>query len=514
MSKFKSRLKYLFTTTKGLILMAVALIGIIAALWGTLSGPLAEWGVKDITVNLLNMDLVEQEREGRLVMLYHSIAMVVCAITAYLITAHVPMKKGYRELINNLATASYMTVMISGLGFAYWGHNWTMHAVYVGGMSLMFFTGILLAIALWPWNKEFYLEPGSEYSHLKSGFDMERLAFFTVVMATLISAAVGAWAGAYFGNGFSAFLTEDTIRYPFKTAQMKAVIGHLHIMLALIAIAVTLVFGRWYDMKGFWHKLSMPILTIGSIILTTGSLSVIWTDKAHVIVYGGAVFSMLGGLFLVIYGLPKITRDRLDEQGIEKPTFMQGLKALLHDPLKFGILWQMIFMNFNVSGVGIFMAVKLTDIFRVWQHRDERIELSGHWHILSAIVAVVTLSYIVDRMGLKGKARQWFGWILIIGSNMAFAATTQYEMKRLYVTEFMQQSVTNTIMIILEVGLASVLILLAGFLVWRLIDLFKADGMWARELEEDSFAASIITDFKDKAVIERVEIVVDQGVSQ
>lgn len=514
MSKLKSRLKYLFTTTKGLILMAIAFIGIIAAVWGTLSGPLAEIGVKEITIDLLNMDMVENEREGRLVMLYHSIAMIVCAITAYLITAHVPMKKGYRALINNLATISYMIVMVFGFGFAYWGHNWTLHAVYLGGMSLMFFMGIVMAVALWPWNKEFYLEPGSKYSHLKSGFDMERAAFFTVVMATLISAGVGAWAGAYFGNGFTAFLTEDTIRYPFKTAQMKAVIGHLHIMLALIAIAVTLVFGRWYDMKGIWHKVSMPSMIVGSIILTTGSLSVIWTDAAHTIVYAGAVFSMLGGLFLVIYGLPKITRDRLDEQGIEKPTFMQGLKALLHDPLKFGILWQMIFMNFNVSGVGIFMAVKLTDIFRVWQHRDERIELAGHWHILSAIVAVVTLSYVVDRMGLKGRIRQWFGWILVIGSNIAFAATTQYEMKRLYVTEYMQQSVTNTLMLLMDIGLVAVLVLLAGFLVWRLIDLFKTDGIWAKELEEDSFAASIITDFKDKSVATNVEIVIDQGVSQ
>ncbi|MFA5536378.1 MAG: hypothetical protein WDA53_04335 [Bacillota bacterium] len=514
MSKFKDRLKYLFTTTKGLILMAIAFIGIIAAVWGTLSGPLAEIGVKDITIDLLNMDMIEKEREGRLVMMYHSIAMIVCAICAYLITSHVPMKKGYKTLINNLATFSYMIIMVFGFGFAYWGHNWTFHAVYVAGMSLMYFVGILLAIALWPWNKDYYLEPGSEYSHLKSGFDMERAAFFTVVVATLGSAAVGAWAGAYFSNGFEAFLAEDTIRYPFKTYQMKAIVGHLHIMLALIGIVVTLVFGRWYDMKGIWHKLSMPSMIVGSIVLTTGSLSVIWTEAAHVIVYAGAVFSMLGGLFLVIYGLPKITRERLDEQGIKKPTFWQGLMALFHDPLKFGILWQMIFMNFNVSGIGIFMAVRLEEIFRIWPHRDERIELSGHWHILSAIIAVLVLSYVADRMGVKGKVRQWTGWLLIIGSNVAFAAATQYEMKRLYVSEFMQQSVTNTLMLLMDFGLITIMILLAAFLVWRLIDLFKADGKWSVELKEDSFAASIITDFKDKSMITDVEIAIDQGVSQ
>ena len=39
--------------------------------------------------------------------------------------------------------------------------------------------------------------------------------------------------------------------------------------------------------------------------------------------------------------------------GIEKPTFLQKMGALLKDPLKFGPGWQMVFMNFTVSGVGI-----------------------------------------------------------------------------------------------------------------------------------------------------------------
>jgi len=48
-------------------------------------------------------------------------------------------------------------------------------------------------------------------------------------------------------------------------------------------------------------------------------------------------------------------------------------------------------MNFTVSGVGIFMAVKLDEIIRVWPWREERIVLTGHWHILSAITATILL---------------------------------------------------------------------------------------------------------------------------
>ena len=78
----------------------------------------------------------------------------------------------------------------------------------------------------------------------------------------------------------------------------------------------------------------------------------------------------------------------------------------------------MVFMNFTVSGVGIFMAVKLDEIFRVWPAREERISLTGHWHILAGIIATIILFYYADWVGLKGKARRWFGWLIILASDL------------------------------------------------------------------------------------------------
>ncbi len=89
-----------------------------------------------------------------------------------------------------------------------------------------------------------------------------------------------------------------------------------------------------------------------------------------------------------------------------------------------GTMWQMVFMNVSSSFVGIFVAVKLDDIFRVWAWRDERLILTGHWHILGAIIATILLLYYADLAGLKGKVRQWFGWLIIIGSDVAFGAVT------------------------------------------------------------------------------------------
>jgi hypothetical protein len=170
---------------------------------------------------------------------------------------------------------------------------------------------------------------------------------------------------------------------------------------------------------------------------------------------------------------------------LKKPTFGQKLSAMVRDPLKWGPTWQMLFMNFTTSFLGIFMAVKLDEIFRVWPAREERIELTGHWHVLSAIIATIILMYYGDMLGLKGRIRQLYGWGLIILSDIAFASVTIFEMKRLFMAEAEQQPLVNVLMYLMDGGLGLLLVLLAVVMVWRLIDLFKSKGRWTEEMTHD-----------------------------
>ncbi len=480
------RFNYLFRSTRGLTLVAIAMVSLVTAIWGTLSGPMVEWGIRDITVDLLNIQLVQAEREGRIIMLYHTIAMTIVAIEVYIMTEILPMKRHEQVTINATITVGYLTALIFGMGFAYFGHNFVFHGLFLVGQSLIFFAGILLSAALWPWKKEYRLEADSPYAHTKKGVDLERAAFFVMAVATLLSATFGAVTGSYWGNGHETFLGEDLIRVPHKTALQKAIIGHLHIMLTLIAVAITLIVGRWMKFKGLLHRIAMPLMIGGTIIITAGALSVVWLPWAHTTIYFGSVFVMLAALMYVIY-----TWDWLIKAGtadIEKPSFGQKMGALLRDPLKFGPGWQMVFMNFTVSGIGIFMAVKLDEIFRVWPHREERITLTGHWHILAALIATIILFYYGDLSKLKGKARQWYGWLIILMSDLAFASATVFSMKRLFVAESEQQSLVNTIMLLMDFGLALVLIVLAIFLIWRLYDLFRDKGYWNEEFTTEKKA--------------------------
>jgi len=484
MQSFNKRFHYLFHSTKGLILVAIALLSLAVALFGMLSGPMADWGVKVVVVRILGMKLVQAEREGRLVILYHTIAMAVIAIETYMITGLLQMKENQRGAINATITAGYLAAMFGGLPFAYWGHNWIFHGIYISGLVLMFFSGCMLAAALWPWRQE-YKVASPEYAHTRTGYDLERIAFFVMALTTMISALFGAIPGSYFGNGFEAFLAENVVREPEKMVLNLSVIGHLHIMLALIAIACALIVGRWMDFRGVLQKMAMPLMIAGSFVLAMGTWLVVpFEATAHYIIYGGSTLAMLGALFMVIHSWRELILEGLARKGLVKGDILQSLAALVGDPLKFGATWQMVFMNFTVSGVGIFVAVRLDEIFRQWQFTDERSILTGHWHILATLTATILLLYYADLAGLKGKVRQWFGWLVIIFSDLAFGSVTVYELRRLFVSEAGQQPLINATTLLGDIGLGTFLVVLAALMVWRLVDLFRKKGRWTKESGE------------------------------
>jgi hypothetical protein len=233
------------------------------------------------------------------------------------------------------------------------------------------------------------------------------------------------------------------------------------------------------------HMIAMPLMILGTVVLNLGVWGVVTPLQpiAHMIIYVGATPSMLAALMLVIYTWDKLIREGV--AGIQKPTGWQKLKALLRDPLRFGPMWQMVFMNFTTSFIGIFMAVRLDEIFRVWPAREERIELTGHWHVLSAIIATIILLYYGDMIGLKGKLRKVYGWSIIIVSDLAFGSVTIFEMKRLFISEAVQQPLVNTLMLVMDIGLGLLLVILAMVMIWRLLDLFKKKGRWTEELEHE-----------------------------
>jgi hypothetical protein len=134
--------------------------------------------------------------------------MPFIAALVYLVLDQVPMgatpeeEKRVRRSIVVPVTAGYMLASLGGMTFGYGGRDWIAHGIYLVGLSLVFYAGVLLAVALWPARR--WASDPARFAHLK-GIPLERLAFFVVAVFTLVSAAIGGAAGAFFGNGFEAF---------------------------------------------------------------------------------------------------------------------------------------------------------------------------------------------------------------------------------------------------------------------------------------------------------------------
>ncbi|HNS52052.1 MAG TPA: hypothetical protein PKO09_12825 [Anaerolineae bacterium] len=455
------RLDYLTTSTRGLLLAATAWEAIIVALLGLMSAPMQE--LLGFSVSLL-----EAERVGRIVMVYHALAIPFVAAVTYLILDLVPTTEEVTQSVRRAITPGYILVSIGGLVFAYLGRSWLFHGLFLLGQALVFYSGVMLAAGLWP-GRHRNTDPA--YAHLGS-ISLERVAFFVVTATTLISALIGAGVGSFFGNGFEAVLAEDIVRQAHTLGEL-AVISHLHIMLALIDVAVLLIVVRRFDLKGPLHRVAMPLSITGTLVMAAGCWGVmLWESIAHWIIYAGSSLVLLAALLMVIAGIDRLIKTGLAQTAEGMATPGRKLRALVRNPLHFGLFAQMILLQPIMVFPGLYTAVKLDEVFRTWPLEAERRILVGHWHILATTTAVMMLFLVADRLDVRGRMRQVLGWGVLVGANLAFAAAAVYE----FLSPDAGRGWTT---LFLGAGLGLTLVLLAGFLGCRLVDLFRAEGRWA-----------------------------------
>jgi hypothetical protein len=342
--------------------------------------------------------------------------------------------------------------------FAYGGRSWIFHGVYLVGLSLVFYAGVLLAVALWP--SRHWLSDPTRYAHL-AGIPLERLTFFVVAVFALVSAAIGGAAGAFFGNGFVAFLAEDVVRVDPHTTFELMIIAHLHIMLTLIDVMILLLVVRTQGVEGRVHKIAVPLTLIGTVIVTFATWSVIGWEGAHKVINIGSAFLLPGAVLVAVWGFVQLIRDHA---GSPSPTLGGKVRALLRDPVRFGIFFELIFVNLVVTMPGVYVALNLETYRQPAYLAVERTILVGHWHVLATLSAVVVLFLIADRMDRRhGWMRQAYGWGLLVGSSLAFAFVNVYMFRQ------PGQEKTWTIPLF-ETGIALSLLALGLFTAVHLVD--------------------------------------------
>lgn len=397
------------STTESLLWMVVAWEVLLVVLMSPLSatGPLAGLGLGD------RLGLDEAGRVGRIVMLYHSLAIPFVAALVYLILDALPFDERIPQRVRPAVTAGYLLTSIGGLGFAYGRAGWIAHGVFLVGLSLTFYAGVVLWWGLWPGAA---VAQDSILRHRR----LERWAFWLIALYTLVSAVIGGSVGAYFGNGFQAFLAEDVLRADHDLFQ-RAIIAHLHIMLTLIDVALLLLIARRVGLAGRAYRVAMPLVIAGTTITAFATWSVMVVEGvAHKIINVGAVVLLAGAAIVALYGMRGMIRERPD-----RPAW----RALLGDPVRFGMLFHLLFVNLVVTVPGVWVAVNLEAV-RAGDPAWERAFAVGHWHVLATLSAAVGFLLVVDRLGARGWLRQAVGWGVLAGSALAFAAVQFYLFRR------------------------------------------------------------------------------------
>ncbi len=416
------------STTESLLWAVTAWEALLVVLLSPLSatGPLAGLGLAD------RLGLDEAGRVGRIVILYHSLAVPFVAALAYLILDALPFDERVPHQARPVITAGYLLTSIGGLSFAYLRAGWMAHGLFLVGLSLTFYAGAVLWWGLSPWRA-----PAERR--------LERWAFWLMALYTLISAVIGGAVGAYFGNGFQAFLAEDVLRTEHDLFQ-RAIIAHLHIMLTLIDVALLLLVARRVGLAGRAYQVAMPLVMAGTTITTFATWSVMVIERvAHKIINVGAVVLLTGAATIAFYGMRGLVRERPDRP---------ALRALLGDPVRFGMLFHLLFVNLVVTVPGVWVAFNLEAV-RAGDPAWERTFAVGHWHILATLSAAVGLLLVVDRLGTRGWQRQTVGWGVLGGSVLAFSAVQFYLFRQPGITP------ARPVLLAIDAGIALFLLALA-----------------------------------------------------
>jgi hypothetical protein len=201
----------------------------------------------------------------------------------------------------------------------------------------------------------------------------------------------------------------------------RAIVAHLNVMLTLIDGMLLLVVARLFKLDGTVGRITCAMIAVGSTIASFATWSILVTaEAAHKFINAGAFLLLAAGGTVAFWGFTRLVRERAVRQQGNRPGVLPAMSALLADPVRLGMLFELLLVNLVVTGPGIYVAFHLKRYRQSTYLEFERAIAVGHWHVLATLSAVIAFFIVVDRLRVGGLLRQFVGWIVLVGSTMAF----------------------------------------------------------------------------------------------
>ncbi len=511
-------------TYKGMITFTIVWEFCIILFLSTFSQPIE--AVLGTTLLPITLDSTDVEKAGRLIMVYHAIAVPIIAVCTYFVLEFMDVREKFKSRVKWPLFIGSILASANAILFAYVFHEgWILHGLYLVGLSLCFYAGVMLLLGVFPTKSFPPRDPENSRNVIVGQF-----ALTLVAICVLISVVLGAAVGAFFGQeGLTVMLAEYFLRhdmYPYEVAELfiDAIKAHLHVMLALIDVIILLVVYRYTvpDQKGGtlkinlkiisfkinWYLLSMILAIPGMFILSLGAWfvtlnSVInWPVDMHYLIYVGSAILVTVGVILAFTGWNKASKEVLGDS-YDSASWLTRVKAVFKDPVKLALYFQFIWVNIVMTFGGIFLALSLrgptdpegaspfTNVLGLVSFRDGPLAIEttvarGHWHVLATLSAIILLLLFIDMLDIQGMVRKAMGWLLFAGSIIAFGLALIY----LYLPHFDQNWATDLTMytdvqaywganwggllpLIIDLGIMLFVIAIIIFCVHQLIEILK-----------------------------------------
>lgn len=474
---FKERLKEFLTSYRGMIALIIVWETLAVMFLATFSGPMVDrfgnWPLlKYIFPLIKNVPGGVGRHAARAILIYHGLAIPFLVAVVLLFMDQYEIRPSLEPITKWVLFIGALWTSFAAIIEAYFWASRVMHGLFISGQAIVFFGGILYTIGVWP-TKDFPAKGSSPDESKLFGFNFEYINLATTSLAILISSIIAAVGASFYGfkdkyypSTPQTYFDRTTIHDPsnyqqaIQNIQKKTIdilhpillesivrreyndgwtfyemfVSHLHIMVALLAAAVMLYTIRMANIRGKLFNIELITIVhglylLGIIILSVGAWLVItpWPNAHHVI-DGGAGLLLIAALIIAIFGWAEIAKEQLGDS-YESASFGQKVAAIFKDPVKFGLFFQLLWVNIVVTLPGIYVGINL-EKFRSPQYILVEYSFNvGHWHVLATLIAVMMILIATDYYGIKGSLRQLIGWSVTLASILAFGFATKYMLR-------------------------------------------------------------------------------------
>lgn len=374
------------------VALLALLIVFLTVFYSMLSGPVAE--KLDLRTLLPVSNL---SKESRVVVVYHTLAVPFVSMIAMLIlrTFHTEDAR-LDSTARTLFWGSFLA-SVSGAAFSYFKGGMVAHGLFLAGLSIVFYGGLCFF-------SELLRLPESLFNS-----KLEKASLAVLAFSLLVSVIIGALIGAFYGTEFRTVLAEDIIRKPHDLFE-RALISHLHIMVALVAASILYLLSRHFGLPSY-QTLFYLLFISGVLVTSLSTWAVVFEPlekKAHRIINAGAML-LIASSFVYSYSAFKRFREK-------SRNYFEAL-AVFH----------LLAVNATVTAPGIYVAFNLSSFRLPENHAIERAFATGHWHILATTCALILVAVISDLAGFNNsKPLVLLSWVSHLLLTSAFALGNIY----------------------------------------------------------------------------------------